>query len=634
MNDPRHWVEIFIFIIAVFLIWIAFTNFAGLKRFLIGRRMRTAELLGQHTKLVWFIALPILAADLYSSVSYGPEAGMIELTRFGEEGKWLIIPITIATITLLAILISSYIMGILAYPSGGGAYAIAKDNFKAKWVSLVASSSLLVDYILTVAVSVSAALEAVSSAYPAVEPFRTQLGITIVFLLLIMNLRGVAESAKIFAWPTIGFMLCMLLLIFTGVFDILQHGFVQESTPPFGTLPEGLGILLILKSFSSACSALTGIETISNAVPVFRDPQQRGAIKAYITLGAITGFTLIGFAYLLYIKGISPSPGNTMLSQLAEMYVGHGILYQIIIWFTFIVLILAANSTFTGFAQLSAIVAADGFLPRVLTNRGDRLAYSNGIIALAAAASVLILAFHSETHALIPLYAIGVFLSFTIAQFGLVRRWFRVKGSRWQIKLAVNIIGFIVTSIVTVIVAVTKFTGGAWLVLVVLPLIILLSLAIRRHYNFVAQDLRIDIDKEFPEMREVTTIVLVSGVHRVVNNTMSFAKSLGGNMIAVYVGFDDESIVKMEEKWEKWGSPCRLVVLRSKYRSVLEPLNRFMKVVEEKKGEGHIHLIIPQFIPKKWWHNLLHNQTALQLRLWFLRHKNVVITTVPYLLKK
>jgi amino acid transporter len=635
MNHPGHWIEILLFVIAIFLIWISFTNFGIVKRFLIGRPMRTAELSSQHTKLLWFIALPILSADLYSSVAYGPEAGITELAHLGPEAKWYIIPITISTVVLLAILILSYIMGILAYPSGGGAYAIAKDNFKVRWVSLIASSSLLIDYILTVAVSVSAAIEAVSSAYPVFAPYETVLAITCVFLLLVVNLRGVAESAKIFAWPTICFAVCMLLIIFTGLFDVFRHGFVQQNTPPFGTIPKGISTLLVLKAFSSACSALTGIETISNAVPVFREPQQKNAIKSYIALGTITSITLLGFSYLLYVKGISPSPNNTMLSQLAGLYFDHSILYQIIIWFTFIVLILAANSTFTGFSQLAAIVAADGYLPRVLTNRGDRLGYSNGIITLAACASILILAFHAHTNALIPLYAIGVFLSFTIAQIGLTKRWLRIKGPNWKVKLSINIVGAIITSIVAVIFAVTKFTGGAWIVLVVLPMLILVSITIRRHYNFVAQELYINIAEEFPETREVTTIVLVSGVHRVVNNTLSFAKSLRVKPIAVYVGFDDESIHKMERKWEEWGYPCRLVVLRSKYRSVIEPLNRFIKVVEEKRGkEGHIHLIIPQFIPRKGWQNLLHNQTALQLRIWFFRHKDVVITTVPYHLKK
>uniref|UniRef100_UPI00313A7865 APC family permease n=1 Tax=Bacillus sp. OTU2372 TaxID=3043858 RepID=UPI00313A7865 len=636
MTHPAQVIELLLAIIAVFGIWFSISNFNSVKRALIGRPMRTAELHAQHNKLIWYIALPILSADLYSSVAYGPEAGITELVKLGNEAKWYIIPITISTIILLFILILSYIMGILAYPSGGGAYAIAKDNFKQRWVSLIASSSLLVDYILTVAVSVSAALEAIVSAYPIVAPYETVLAILCVFLLLMVNLRGVAESAKIFAWPTFGFMACMLLLVFTGFFDEVKHGFVQPSTPPFGTVPEGITILLILKAFSSACSALTGIETISNAVPIFREPQQKNAIKTYIALGTITSITLLGFAYHLYVRGISPAPGNTMLSQLTEDYFGHGIIYQIIIWFTFIVLILAANSTFTGFSQLAAIVAADGFLPRGLTNRGDRLGYSNGIIALAATASLLIIAFHAHTNALIPLYAIGVFLSFSVAQFGLIKRWRRVKGPQWKIKLAINTVGAIITSIVAVIFGVTKFTGGAWVVLIVIPAIIFFSMAIHHHYQNIADELKIDINTLKPKGNRVITIVLVSGVHRVVHNTLSFALGIShDNLLAVYVGFDDDSMKRMETKWEEWGNPCRLITLKSKYRSVLEPFSRLIKMIEEKEEyKSQIQVVIPQFIPKKWWHNLLHNQTALLLRLWLYRHKDVVITTVPYHLKK
>ncbi|MED1204433.1 APC family permease [Heyndrickxia acidicola] len=622
-------------ILAIIAIWFAISNFISVKRVLIGRPMRTAELNAQHNKLIWFIALPILSADLYSSVAYGPESGMTELVGLGPSAKWMIIPITTATVVLLIILILSYIMGILAYPNGGGAYAIAKDNFKQKWVSLIACSSLLVDYVLTVAVSVSAAIEAVSSAYPVVAPYETIMAIVCVFILLVVNLRGVAESAKILAWPTIGFAVCMLLLIFTGLFNEVQHGFVQKATPPFGSVPKGLSVLLILKAFSSACSALTGIETISNAVPVFRDPKQKNAIKTYIALGVVTSITLLGFAFHLYVKGITPNPNNTMLSQLTELYFGHGIIYQLIIWFTFIVLILAANSTFTGFSQLAAIVAKDGFLPRGLTNRGDRLGYSNGIIALAATASILIIAFQAHTNALIPLYAIGVFLSFSIAQFGLVKRWKRIKGPHWKTKLTINIVGAIVTSIVAIIFGVTKFTSGAWIVLIIIPILIFFSLSIYRHYEDVADELRIDLKTIHPKANQVISLVLVSGVHRVVNSTLSFAKSITDDPLAVYIGFDDTSIDRMEKKWEEWGSPCRLVTLKSKYRSVLEPLIRLIRIIEERKAEDdHIQIIIPQFISRKWWHNLLHNQTAILLRIWLLKHKDIVITTVPYHLKK
>ncbi|WP_042374929.1 APC family permease [Neobacillus jeddahensis] len=627
------WLEWAFGVFAVAAIWYSVHNFKSIKKILVGRPLRTAELKSQHTKLVWLIALPILSADLYSSVSYGPESGLTELASLGEDAKWLIIPITLATIFLLGILILSYIMGILAYPNGGGAYAIAKDNFKTKWPALIASSALLIDYILTVAVSISAAMEAIVSAYPNVEPYETLLAIGCVLLLVLINLRGVAESARVLAWPTIGFIICMLFIIGTGFIDGFKEGFTKSTTPSIGIIPEGLSTLLLLKAFSSACSALTGIETISNSVPVFRAPQKKNAIKTYIALGIITSITLIGFSFHLFINGISVKPHNTMLSQLTGLYFGNGLIYQVIIWFTFIVLILAANSTFNGFSQLGAIVAADGFLPRALLHRGDRLGYSNGIIVLAACASLLIIGFKAHTNALIPLYAIGVFLSFSIAQFGLIHRWLKVKGTHWHWKLAINTVGAIITTAVAIIFSITKFSGGAWIVLVILPIFVLCSLAIHRHYEEIVVELKLE-PGIVPVARKVLSIVLISGVHQVVNHTLSFAKGLNGDVIAVYIGFDDEAIHEMEERWSEWGSPCRLVCLKSKYRSLIEPLARLIKVLEEKQEERMIHILIPQFIPVKWWHNLLHNHSALVLRVWFLQHKDIAVTTVPYHLKK
>ncbi|WP_018132240.1 APC family permease [Effusibacillus pohliae] len=634
MFNP-HWTHPLLVLSAVLAIIFALANFNSLKRIFIGRPMRTSELHAKHNKLYWFVALLVLAADLYSSVAYGPEAGMTEVAMLGPAAKWLILPITFATVVLLIILIVSYIMGVLAYPNGGGAYMIARDNFKTSWIPLVASGSLLVDYILTVAVSVSAGVQAIASAYPVVAPHATTLSVICVLIILLVNLRGVSESASIFAWPTLLFMISMVFLILTGFTDQLQKGFVQPSTPSVGTIPKGLTTLLLLKAFSAACSSLTGIETISNSVPVFREPAAKNAVKAYVALGLITGGTLLGFAYQLYVKGISVDPQNTMLSQLAGVYFGHGPIYQIIIWLTFIVLILAANSTFTGFPQLAALVASDGFLPRSLTIRGDRLGYSNGMIILAALASLLILAFQAETNLLIPLYSIGVFVSFTIAQIGLVRRWLRIKGPYWKLKMSVNAVGAVTTALVSIVVATTKFTDGAWIVIVVLPAIVLGCLAIRRHYEQVADELRIDYKTMKPRSHHVVTIVLVSGVHRVVLNTISFAKSLHTDVIALYVGFNDEDIDKMEKKWEEWGAPCRLVTLKSEYRSLLNPITRFIQRVETHEGRpDHVHILIPQFIPRKWWHFILHNQSALLLRAWLLRHKDVIITTVPYHLQR
>lgn len=635
MHHLWPWFHPLLIGLAIICVFYAVVNFGNVKRTLVGRPMRSRELHSDKTKLFWLLALPILSADLYSSVAYGPESGITELTKLGPDAKWFILPLTGATILLLTILIISYMMGVTAYPSGGGAYAIAKDNFKRPWMSLLAASALMVDYILTVAVSVSSGIQNIASAYPIIAPFETDLSILCVIVMLFINLRGVSESATIFAWPTFIFMGCMLVLIGTGFVNEFQHGFVQPTTPPFGVVPQGLTILLVLKAFSSACSALTGIETISNAVPIFRDGE-KGAIKAYIVLGTITGFTLLGFAYHLYVKGISVKPNNTMLSQLVNCYFGHGVVYQVMMWATFIVLILAANSIYTGFPQLAAMVASDGFLPRALTTRGDKLGFSNGMIVLAALSVLLIEAFHAQTNALIPLYAIGVFVAFSVAQTGLTRRWLRVKGRGWRTKAFVNTIGTIVSITVAIIFAVTKFTEGAWVVLVIIPVIFSATVIVRRHYNQIADELRIDIHEMQPRAHNVVSIVLISGIHRIVLNTLSFAKSIHSDTIAVYIGFDDESIEKMEKNWEEWGSPCRLVTLKSEYRSLIQPISRLIKMIESREGgkPDHIHVLMAQFIPNKWWQYILHNQHSIMLRTWFLLKKDVVITTVPYHLQE
>ncbi|MCZ8513564.1 APC family permease [Paenibacillus filicis] len=626
------WIHPVLYVLAVIMILFAFINFEHVKKFLIGRPMRTKELHAKHNKLFWLIALPILSADLYSSVAYGPEAGVTELVSLGPSVKWIILPITAATVILLGMLIVSYIMGVLAYPNGGGGYTIARENFKKPWMSLIAASALLIDYVLTVAVSVSAGIQAIVSAYPIVGHYQTSLSVFCVIFILIVNLRGLSESATIFAWPNFLFIICMIILIIAGFNDEFQHGFIQSMTPPLGTVPTNLTILIILKAFSSACSALTGIETISNAVPIFRDPPVKGAIKAYITMGLLTGVTLIGFAYHLYVKGIPVDPNNTMLSQLATVYFGHGLFYQIITWSTFIILIIAANSTFTGFPQLTALVAADGFLPRSLMIRGDRLGYSNGMIVLAALSALLILAFHAQTNALIPLFAIGVFAAFTVAQIGLTRRWLKVKGSLWQLKALINAIGAVITALVCVVFAITKFKDGAWVVLIALPLIVFAAMAVRKHYDRIADELRIDLKTMHPQKHRMLSVVLISGIHRVVLNSISFAQSMHEEVIALYIGFDDESIEKMKMKWEEWDSPCPLITIKNEYRSLLQPLSSFINIVEVAEGgkPDHIHLILAQFIPNKWWQYALHNQTSLLIRAWFFKNKDVIVTTVPY----
>lgn len=626
--------SVLLIVLVIALLFIA-SNYGSLKRWIIGKPMRSRELDAKHNKLLWYIALPILSADLYSSVAYGPEAGATELAFLGPDAKWLIVPIGLSTVVLLAIVVLSYIMGIIAYPNGGGGYTIARDNFKQSSVSLLALGALFIDYVLTVAVSVSSGIAAITSAYPAFANERVGLSLVCLFLILTVNLRGISESATVFAFPNYAFWISMLILLFWGLANNLHHGFVQTTTPPFGVFPKGLTTLVLLKAFSSACSSLTGIETISNSVPIFREPRQKSAIKAYIAMTIITGFTFTVFTYELYVKGISVNPSNTMLSELSSVYFGHGFMYQVITWTTFLILIIAANSIYNGFPQLLALAARDGFLPRALSLRGDRLGYSNGMLVLTALSAVLIIVFNAQTNALIPLFAIGVFLSFTIAQAGLVKRWIRVRGKAWLLKAGINLLGGIITALVAIIFTVTKFTQGAWIVLVALPTIVFIALAIHRHYSAVQKELALNIEQTHPQAHRILSIVLISGIHQASDNMLSFAKSMGTETIALFIGFNDESIAQMEANWEEWGSPFRLVTLKSEYRSLIQPISRFVRTLEAWEGgqPDHIHLIISQIVPSKLWHYALHNQSAFLIRAWFFRRKDIAITTIPYHLR-
>ncbi|WP_244893365.1 APC family permease [Ferroacidibacillus organovorans] len=634
MNDigVPIWQLIALLLIATLFIVGRITGFRMVKRLLVGRPLKTRELGQAQQHLVWYLALPILSADLYSSVAYGPEAGATELVGLGRGAEWLILPIVGATVLLLLIIVLSYIMGILAYPNGGGGYSIARDNFRPAWISLVAASALMIDYVLTVAVSVSAGILAIASAYPGLVPYETVLSVICVALIALVNLRGVSESATLFSWPNFLFAACMLFLIGWGVTNDVSHGFVQPQTPPFGVLPKGFTLLLILKAFSSACSSLTGIETISNAVPIFREPKQMGAIKAYVTMTIVTGITLVGIGYQLYVKGITVKPNNTMLSQLTAVYFGHGPIYQIITWSTFLVLIIAANSTFTGFPQLMALVARDKFLPEALSLRGDRLGFSNGLMVLALLSSVLLVVFQAQTNALIPLFAIGVFMSFTIAQIGMMKRWMKLRTKRWQGKAFVNAVGAVVTALVTLVFSATKFSQGAWIVLFAIPLMVSLALMIRRHYARLERELALDVQTELAEEHHVISVLLLSDIDRIALQSVSFAKSIAQDLIAVYIGFDDESIAAVEAKWKAWGEPCRLLAFKNEYRSVLQPLTRLVKRLQTREGRepDHIHILLPQLVPRVWWQFGLHNQRNFVIQAWFLRNQDVVVSTIPY----
>lgn len=604
--------------------------FEKVKRMLIGRPMKSTEIEGE--KLTKLKALAILSSDALSSVAYGTEQILIVLMIAGSAALWYSIPISVAVLGLLAILIISYRQTIFAYPAGGGAYIVAKENIGVS-SSLIAGGSLLVDYILTVAVSSSAGTDAITSAFPSLHDHRVTIALIMIVFLTILNLRGVTESASVLAIPIYLFVVAIFVLIVSGVFKYLTGGAVAATHELTSTV-SNVSLFLLLKAFSSGCSALTGVEAVSNAIPNFRKPEEKNAAKTLMMMGIILGVMFTGISLLAYWYGIQPNPKETVVSQIAASTFGRGALYFIIQGVTAIILFLAANTAYSAFPLLSFMLAKDKYLPHMFMVRGDRLGFSNGILFLSTMSALLVIAFGGHTENLIPLYAVGVFIPFTFSQLGMMIRWIRVKPSGWMFKLFINTVGMLTTLSITLIFITTKFTH-VWMIFVFLPIVVYMFFSIRKHYENTADQLRIDLSVDKPITKGNTVIIPISGITRVVLNTVSYAKTLSDNVVAVYVGFDDESIQKMEQKWEEWDPGIRLIVLKSRYRSVMRPIMKLIQTVEWKKSEeDNITILIPQFITKHWWENLLHNQTSLMMRAYLLSNKNVIVTTVPFHLER
>ncbi|GGA21281.1 APC family permease [Paenibacillus physcomitrellae] len=604
--------------------------FEKVKRLLIGRPMKSAELEGE--KLSKLKALAILSSDALSSVAYGTEQILLVLVAAGFMALWYSLPIAVAVLALLAILITSYRQTIFAYPSGGGAYIVAKDNL-GKAPSLLAGGSLLVDYILTVAVSASAGTDAITSAFPSLHEYRVTIALIMIVFLTILNLRGVTESASILAVPIYMFVVAIFVLIVCGIIKYFTAG-APVAHAEFGSAVSNVSLFLLLKAFCSGCSALTGVEAVSNAIPNFRDPAPKNAAKTLMMMGLILGSMFTGITLLAYWFGIAPEAKSTVISQIAEATFGRGVLYFIIQGVTAIILFLAANTAYSAFPLLAFMLAKDKFMPHMFMVRGDRLGFSNGILFLSVLSAVLVMVFHGDTDALIPLYAVGVFIPFTLSQAGMMVRWVRLKPSGWLGKLFINTVGMLVTLSITLIFIFTKF-HQVWMAFIFLPFVVYLFYKIRIHYDNTADQLRIDLAKDKPITKGNTVIIPISGITRVVLNTVSYAKTLSNNVVAVYIGFDDESIAKMEQKWAEWDPGIRLIVLKSRYRSIMRPLYKFIQTVEWKMAaEDHVTILIPQFITKHWWENVLHNQTSIMMRAFFIRNKEVIVTTVPFHLDK
>ncbi|MDM5156678.1 APC family permease [Bacillus sp. DX1.1] len=604
--------------------------FSAFKRFLIGRPLKSTAL-GEQ-KLNKLKALAILSSDALSSVAYGTEQILIVLAAFGAIAFWYSIPIAIGVLILLTALILSYRQIIYSYPQGGGAYVVSKTNLGTN-AGLIAGGSLLVDYILTVAVSVSAGTDAITSAFPTLHSYTVPIAVVLVLFITILNLRGVTESASILAYPVYLFVLALVVLIIVGIFKITSGQAPANLHTPIGTVVPGITLFFLLKAFSSGCSALTGVEAISNAIPNFKEPAAKNAAQTLVIMGTILAVLFTGITFLAYWYGIVPKSNETVVSQIASDIFGRNFVYYFIQGTTALILVLAANTGFSAFPLLAFNLASDKYMPRMYLMRGDRLGYSNGIITLGISSILLIIAFQGKTEQLIPLYAVGVFIPFTLSQTGMIIKWLREKPQGWVPKLLTNLLGALISLTVLLIFFITKFTH-VWSVLIFLPIIVFIFRRIHNHYVAVGEQLRINEITE--KMTGNVVIVPIAGITKVVEQSINYAETIGDQVIAVYVAFDKESEMQMQEKWKEWKPNVRLVTFISSYRSLMRPIAKLITIIQHKAQEKNhfVTVLIPQFITKKSWHNVLHNQSSVLLRVYLLYKKNVIVTTVPYRFRK
>jgi amino acid transporter len=611
------------------------------KRILVGRPLSSAE--QEHQRIPKTIALAVFSSDAISSTAYATEAILFVLVAGGAGLKVALdqlIPIAIAVAVLLAIVATSYRQTIFAYPNGGGSYVVTRENFKTENPSLVAGASLLVDYILTVAVSISAGVAAIISipAFHRWQDQRVAIGLGLILFITVMNLRGIKESGRVFAFPTYAYIVVLLALVVYGlartygIFGPPIHNVPFKPADYTGTRVFGgsVGLFLLLRGFSSGAVALTGVEAISNGVPAFRRPESHNAATTLAWMATILGSLFFGVSVLAHHLHPYPSKTQTVFSQLGHQVFGNGPVYVFLQFATAAILTLAANTAYADFPRLSSIIARDGFLPRQLANRGDRLVFSNGILVLAGAAALLIIAFRGKTDALIPLYAVGVFTSFTLSQAGMVRHHRSEREPGWKRNIVINGVGSGATGLVLVIVAVSKFGEGAWVPIALIPLIVMLFKAIHRHYVGVAAALAVPPDFR-PRRMNHTVVVLVGSPHRGVLEALAYAKSLSPNhLVAVTVVSDDEEREHIEKEWSERNIGVPLEIVYSPYRELSRPILRFVDELDARFENDIITVVIPEFVVRHWWGHLLHNQSALILKGRLLFRRGTVVTSVPY----
>jgi amino acid transporter len=608
-----------------------------LKRLLVGRPLASAD--EGHQRLIKIVALAVFASDAISSTAYATEEILLVLIPVaGFSALNYLIPISIVVTILLAIVVTSYRQTIHAYPNGGGSYIVSMDNL-GETPALVAGSSLMVDYVLTVAVSVSAGVAAITSAYPELRDRRVVLCLGFIVLMTLANLRGLKEAGSIFAVPTYVYLFALATLIVYGLYRSYS-GDLQPLPPNHVALDElthngqllgSVGVFLLLKAFSSGAVALSGVEAISNGVPAFKPPESKNAARTLVAMGAILATFFFGVSLLAHRLSPTASEHETILSILGRAVFGDGsAMYFVLQFSTFGILILAANTAFSGFPLLSQIIARDGYLPRQLANRGDRLVFSNGIFLLAGFAGVLVVAFGGKTTALIPLYATGVFTGFTLSQAGMVVRHRRRREKGYKLNIFINGLGSITTGIVLIVIVTSKFTDGAYIPAIVIPLIVVLFKSIKRHYTRVETALEVAADYHAPRHTH-TIVVLVGRVHRATLAALAYAKSLAPDrLIAMSVVSDPDDAEAIQRQWSEFHLDIPLEIRLSPYRDLSGSVIEFIDELDSAYENDIVTVILPEFVLKRWWEQILHNQSALMLKARLLFRRNTVVVSVPY----
>ena len=613
------------------------------KRLVVGKPLASSE---EHNQRISKpVALAVFASDAISSTAYATEEILLVLlmaVQFPKTHSYLV-PIGIAAVALLFIVLTSYRQTIHAYPNGGGAYVVAKENIGAG-AGLVAGASLLVDYTLTVAVSISSGVLAIASAVPALRPdsYRIALCLFFVVVMTMANLRGLKEAGKVFSVPTYLYVVLLGSLLVFGLTRVFAFDLGPiESSPELAgefarehALASSAALFVLLRAFSSGAVVLSGVEAISNGVPTFRRPESKNAATTLTFMGLILGVGFLGIGVLAHhLRPVVDEGGETVLSQMGKAVFGENLIYYAFQIATFAILILAANTAYAGFPQLSSIVARDGYLPRQLATRGDRLAYSNGIVALAGMAGLLIVAFRAEVSALIPLYAVGVFTGFSLSQAGMVRHHLREREPRWQRGLAINGVGCVATSVVLLVVVVSKFTRGAWIPAVVIPLIVLVFRAIRKHYARVDRALTVHPGYK-ARRRTHTVVVLVGRITKGSLEAIAYARSLRPDrLLAVSVVASAEQQEAITRAWAEFDVPIELRTLYSPFRELSRPIMRFVDEYDEEVADDFLTVVLPEFVLDHWYEQLLHNQSALVLRTRLRTRPNTVVTSVPFHLR-